>query len=184
MKMQIPTTNQKTKSIRSASLLAGFGSQGMKMAIAVPAAAATSAIRSICKRAPRRMRAPPSLVEIREPGRNQFAGRTVAPVTPYDSRRDLDGSRCWHLPDRSWRDPDVRGERPHERRQPRHDRLDPDGRRRRRRAAVAHLLVPLGRPRLLVRTPPHHVRGRGAGLLVDRRPQLAIGGGRSAALSL
>src|SRR6185312_7740858 len=73
-------------------------------------------------------------------------------------KEEPNGTRCEHSLDRGRRDPRLRGQ--HERFGRGHPdgRLDLADRRDHRRRAVDDLLVELGRPRLLGRTPPRRVR--------------------------
>src|SRR3954453_931626 len=165
MKMQIPTTNQKTKSIRSRSWDAEAGSQAGASASVRPPAAATSAKKTSGTRVPRRIRRRRAYSKPMHNAHPNWAQRRCI-SDPLQPRRNGNGSWSRNLPDRCWCHPDVRGQRPHKRREPRHDRLDPDGGRRSGNPAVADFLVDVGRPRILVvGPPPHHVRRRRTAVL-------------------
>src|SRR5256885_3155965 len=156
-KMQMPVTNQKTKSIRPASRDAGCGSQPGINGKADATAPARTPITISWTIEPLRTDAASLLdqaVEVRRfsPGASR--------ESPAHITRRLNGTRSWNLPDRDWRNPHIRRQRVVELGQRRCGRLDPDGGRSREHPALAALLAVVGGTRLLVVTPADDVRRR------------------------
>src|SRR2546423_7151544 len=155
-KMQMPVTNQKTKSIRPASRDAGCGSQRGIKAKADAMAPARTPITISWTIEPLRTDAASLLdwsVEVR-----RFSP-DVCGESPAHITRRLNGTRSWNLPDRDWRNPHIRRQRVVELSERRRRRLDSDGGRSREHPALAALLAVVGRTRLLV-APADDVRRR------------------------
>src|SRR5205814_5309363 len=175
--MQIAVTNQKTKSIRPACLLAGSGSHGMNSAAAAAAAPNTIPIATSWTIDPLRTEAETTgrrrpLAEGSAGARNACNEGDSASADPGTSaaltRRRFDGTRSQHSADRRRRDSRVRREHESVRRRYQHDRLDPAHRRHRWRGALDDLLVDVGRAWVLVAWPPRWLRRRRPPTLLSR----------------
>src|SRR5438034_2535746 len=168
--MQIAVTNQKTKSIRPACLLAGSGSQGTNSAAAVAAAPNTIPIATSWTIDPLRTgaettRLRSSFAEGSAGARNACnewdSAETEPGTTGALTLRRFDGTRSQHSAYRRRCDSRFRSEHNSHRRRHQHDRLDPAHRRHRWRGALDDLLVHVGRSRLLVTPPRPRLRRRG-----------------------
>src|ERR1041385_3148068 len=174
--MQITVTNQKTKSIRPACLLAGSGSQGMKIATraatppqTIPMATswATDPLRTARETTRRRGLAPLEVGGEKRLQRSRFWKVTKA-GTPVEQKRRFDGTRSQHSSYCGRRDPRVGRECRRLRRQHPHGRLDLADRGDRGGSALDDLLVVLGRARLPAPPPGPRLRQRRPPALLDQ----------------
>src|SRR6266511_2333002 len=152
--MQIVVVNQKTKSIRSRSFPADVGSQGTNNATAAEAAPMTTPRKISWKSEPLR-----TDFETYSTARPR-AGVTCARRWVHPPGEEvLDGIRSEPAVDRGRRRACVCRQGRCDGPEHPHHRLDRAGRRRCRPRAVNHLLVLVGRPRLL-HAPARLLRGR------------------------
>src|SRR5207253_3353313 len=178
--IEIPVTNQKTKSIRPACLLAGCGSHGTTSATTLAPAPQTTPMATSWATDPLRTGAETTRRRLRSPGeaprlesgskRLQRARFSKLPEagTNHPTKRRFDGTRSQHPARRGRCDPRVGRECQRLRRGHSCDRLDPARRRNRRCGALDDLLVDVGRPRLLVTPPRPRLPRRGPTALLDR----------------
>src|SRR6266498_4324071 len=158
MKMQIPVTNQKTKSIRPASREADCGSQSGIRATAEAIPPASTPITISWTIEPLRT-APRAYFTSASAAWAAVSGVPRPGTGPLHPRR-LNGTRSWNLPDRGWRNPHIRRQQHLRGGRHRHRRLDLDDRWAAQRRAVDALLAVLGGAGLLERPPADDLRRR------------------------